>query len=42
MAKYSKAILPIGRDVPRSYPIETDPGDAVFLNVKRDHAAFAK
>ena len=33
-------ILPLGKDVPGTYPIESDPGDAVVFNVKLYHAAF--
>ena len=33
-------ILPLKRDVPGTYPIESDPGDAVVFNVKLYHAAF--
>lgn len=41
MQKYGESILPLGKDVPGAYPIESDPGDAVVFNVKCYHAAFS-
>jgi hypothetical protein len=40
MEKYGGEILPLGKDVPGTHPIEADPGDAVVFNVKLYHAAF--
>lgn len=40
MEKHGKGILSSGKDVPGTYPIEADPGDAVIFNVKLYHAAF--
>ena len=41
MQKYAESVLPLGKDVPGTYPIESDPGDAVVFNVKCYHAAFS-
>ena len=40
LEKYGEDILPLGRDIPGVYPIETDPGDLLAFNVKIYHAAF--
>ena len=42
MEKYGGDILPLGKDVPGVYPIETDPGDLLVFNVKLYHAAFGE
>jgi len=42
MEKYGESILSPGKDVPGTYPIEADPGDAVVFNVKLYHAAFGE
>lgn len=42
MEKYGKDILPLGKNVPGIYPIETDPGDLLVFNVKLYHAAFGE
>lgn len=40
LEKYGDDILPLGRDIPGVYSIETDPGDLLAFNVKLYHAAF--
>ncbi len=40
MERYGDDILSLGKGVPGTYPIESDPGDAVVFNVKLYHAAF--
>ena len=42
MEEYGEDILPLGKDVPGIYAIETDPGDLLVFNVKLYHAAFGK
>ena len=42
MEKYGEDILPLGKDVPGIYPIETDPGDLLVFNVKLYHSAFGE
>ncbi len=42
MEKHGEDILPLGKDVPGIYPIETDPGDLLVFNVKLYHAAFGE
>ena len=42
LEQYGEDILPLGRDVPGIYPIETDPGDLLVFNVKLYHAAFGE
>ncbi len=38
--RYGDDILSLGKGVPGTYPIESDPGDAVVFNIKLHHAAF--
>lgn len=42
MERYGGDILPLGRDVPGTYSIASNPGDAVVFNVKLYHAAFGE
>ncbi len=42
MEQYSGDILPLGKDVPGTYPIASNPGDVVIFNVKLYHAAFGE
>jgi ectoine hydroxylase-related dioxygenase (phytanoyl-CoA dioxygenase family) len=42
MERYIGDILPLGKDVPGTYPIASNPGDVVIFNVKLYHAAFGE
>ena len=42
MEKYGEDILPLGKDVPGIYPIETDPGDLLVFNVKLYHSSIRR
>ena len=42
MERYNEDILPLGKDIPGTYSIASNPGDIVVFNVKLYHAAFGE